>query len=902
MEPHNRFDTLRSFDLGNGNTGRFYSLPALEQAGLGPISRLPVSLRIVLESVLRHCDGRRVTEDNVRALAGWAPHAERAAEIPFVVARVLLQDFTGVPLLADLAAMRSAVARLGKDPRLIEPLAPVDLVVDHSLQVDFHGAADAFERNLELEFQRNRERYQFLKWGRQAFATLSVVPPGVGIVHQVNLEYLAKGVLAAGGLYYPDTLVGADSHTTMINGLGIVGWGVGGIEAEAAMLGQPVYFLTPDVVGVRLTGALREGVTATDLALRLIELLRQAKVVGKFVEFYGPGAAALPVVDRATVANMAPEYGATLAFFPIDEQCVDYLRATGRSEAHCQLYERYYRAQGLFGLPRAGQIDYSVELSLDLGGVAPSVAGPKRPQDRIELPNLKNEFIASLSRPVTQGGFGKTAGEQGTVAASVTLAGQREMKLRHGSVLIAALTSCTNTSNPGLMLAAGLLAKKALARGLAVSPAVKTSLAPGSRVVTDYLARTGLLACLDRLGFNLVGYGCATCIGNSGPLPPPIEEAVLSHDLVAASVLSGNRNFEARVHPSIKANFLMSPPLVVAFALAGRVDIDLTREPLATDKDGQPVYLRELWPTPAELSEVWELAQRPEAYRRLYGDVASQSPKWNAIPSRPGEVYAWDPKSTYLQEPPFFLNFTLQPGEVTEIRGARLLAIFGESVTTDHISPAGAIKPSSPAGQYLLEKGVAVADFNSYGARRGNDRVMTRGAFANVRLRNLMLGGEEGGNTLFAPTGQKMSIYDAAMKYAQSRTPLLVIAGHEYGSGSSRDWAAKGTALLGVKAVVAQSFERIHRANLVGMGVLPLQFQAGLNAQVLGLDGSESCDVLGLGPGLAPRQWLTLRIVRVDGAVQDVPVQCRIDTPAEVDYYRHGGILPFVLRLLLKGD
>jgi aconitate hydratase len=900
-QPHNRFDTLQSFDLGNGNMGRFYSLPALEQAGLGPVSRLPVALRIVLESVLRHCDGKLVSENNLRELARWGPDAERTAEIPFVVARILLQDFTGVPLLADLAAMRSAVARLGKNPRLIEPVAPVDLVVDHSLRVDFHGAADAFERNLELELERNQERYQFLKWGMRAFNAFRVVPPGVGISHQVNLEYLAKGVLATGGLYYPDTMVGADSHTTMINGLGIVGWGVGGIEAEAAMLGQPVYFLTPDVVGVHLTGTLREAVTATDLALRLTELLRQAKVVGKFVEFHGPGAAALPVVDRATVASMAPEYGATLAFFPIDEQCIDYLRATGRPEAHCRLYERYYRAQGLFGMPRQGQLNYSVELSFDLGGVVPSVAGPKRPQDRIELANLKNEFIASFCKPVTQGGFGKTAGQYRTVAPSVTLAGPRQVKISHGSVLIAAITSCTNTSNPGLMLAAGLLAKKARARGLTVSPAVKTSLAPGSRVVSGYLARSGLQACLDQLGFNLVGYGCTTCIGNSGPLPAPVEEAVLRNDLVAASVLSGNRNFEARVHPSIKASFLMSPPLVVAFALAGRVDIDLTSEPLATDKDGQPVYLRDLWPAPAELREVWELALRPEAYRELYGDFAGQNPKWNAIASMPGEVYAWDPKSTYLQEPPLFLNFPLQPGEITEIRAARALAIFGESVTTDHISPAGAIEQSSPAGKYLLEKGVAVADFNSYGSRRGNDRVMTRGTFANVRLKNLMLGGEEGGNTLFEPTGQKMSIYDAAMKYARSQTPLLVIAGHEYGSGSSRDWAAKGTALLGVKAVVAQSIERIHRSNLVGMGVLPLQFQEGFNAQVLGLDGSESYDVLGLGPDLEPRQWLTLRIVRADRTVQDVLVQCRIDTPIEVDYYRHGGILPFVLRLLLRG-
>jgi aconitate hydratase len=904
---HNLFGALQEFETGPGGRGTFYSLPQLERAGVGPVSRLPVCLRLVLESVLRHCDGRRVTEQNVRSLANWQPAARRTEEIPFVVARIVLQDFTGVPLLVDLAAMRSAVARLGRDPKVIEPLVPVDLVVDHSVQVDFFGTPEAMRQNLEMEFRRNRERYQFLKWGMQAFDTFKVVPPGIGIVHQVNLEYLAQGVLArpctlnaqASTLYYADTLVGTDSHTTMINGLGIVGWGVGGIEAEAGMLGQPVYLLTPDVVGVCLTGSLREGLTATDLALTLTQMLRSAKVVGKFVEFYGPGAAALPVVDRATVANMAPEYGATMGFFPIDAECVNYLRATGRSPEHCRTYESYYRAQGLFGMPAKGQIRYSVELELDLATVTPSVAGPKRPQDRIDLPDLKSEFVAALSRPVAENGFGKAA-------ANVEQAVPSEAPIRHGSVVIAAITSCTNTSNPSVMLAAGLLAKKAVARGLRVNPLVKTSLAPGSRVVSDYLARTGLQPYLDQLGFNLVGYGCTTCIGNSGPLPGAVDEAIGKHDLVAASVLSGNRNFEARIHPSIKANFLMSPPLVVAFALAGRVDIDLSREPIGKAKDGREVYLRDLWPSLQEVRDLLQAALKPEAFRQLYRDFAAQNPKWNEIPAPTGEVYQWDSRSTYIQEPPFFAQFDLQPGVIGEIKGARALGIFGDSVTTDHISPAGNIKKSSPAGQYLLEQGVPFQDFNSYGSRRGNDRVMTRGTFANVRIKNLMAPGTEGGVTRCSaracpwPPGQVVPIYDAAMAYQKEGTPLLVIAGQEYGTGSSRDWAAKGTALLGVKGVVAQTYERIHRSNLVGMGVLPLQFKAGAGAQSLGLDGAETYDVLGLGPGLKPQQDLTLRITRANGQLENVPVTCRIDTPVEVDYYRHGGILPFVLRQLLR--
>jgi aconitate hydratase len=945
------FDSLQSFDSGTCKPASFYSLAQLEKAGIGPTSKLPVSIRLVLESVLRNCDGKRVTEQNVRALANWSPTAPRTEEIPFVVARIVLQDFTGVPLLVDLAAMRSAVARLSKNPKIIEPLVPVDLVVDHSVQVDFAGVPDALPRNLDMEFQRNRERYQFLKWGMQAFDTFKVVPPGIGIVHQVNLEYLAKGVLTASSthksqpsiIYYPDTLVGTDSHTTMINGLGVVGWGVGGIEAEAGMLGQPVYFLTPDVVGVHLTGSLREGVTATDLALTITQMLRKAKVVGKFVEFYGPGAAALPVVDRATIANMAPEYGATMGFFPIDAECVNYLRATGRTDEHCRAYEAYYRAQGLFGMPGMGDLTYSQALELDLGTVVPSVAGPRRPQDRIELPNLGKEFVTAFSKPITENGFGKSredlqktftvengngshpgGGSQEPVSHPVSVARntdpltELEMannrptpdtvtagasptcgSMRHGSVLIAAITSCTNTSNPSVMLAAGLLAKKAVERGLQVNPLVKASLAPGSRVVTDYLTQTGLQPYLDKLGFNLVGYGCTTCIGNSGPLAAPIDDAITKHDVVAASVLSGNRNFEARVHQSIKANFLMSPPLVVAFALAGRVDIDLSRDPIGKGKDGKEVFLKEIWPTLKEVRDQMQAALKPEVFRKLYRDFAGQNPKWNEIPPSTGNVYQWDESSTYIQDPPFFKNFSLKPGTIAEIRAARPLGIFGDSVTTDHISPAGSIKKTSPAGKYLLDHGVNFEDFNSYGSRRGNDRVMTRGTFANVRIKNLMVPGTEGGVTKLQPEGEAMSIYDAAMKYAQRQTPLAILAGQEYGTGSSRDWAAKGTALLGVRFVVAQSYERIHRSNLVGMGVLPLQFKEGTSAQTLKLDGTETFDVLGLSPNLKPQQELTLRITRPNGSSESIPVICRIDTPIEIDYYQHGGILPYVLRQLL---
>ena len=902
------FKTLKNFDLGNGKQGNFYSLPALEKAGVGPISKLPISIRIVLESVLRNCDGKRVREEDVKLLANWNAKAPAQVEIPFVVARVVLQDFTGVPLLVDLAAMRSTVSRLGRDPKMIEPLVPVHLVVDHSVQVDFFGSGDALQKNLDLEFKRNRERYELLKWGQQAFKTFGVVPPGIGIVHQVNLEYLAKGVLQSpvtshqSPVFYPDTLVGTDSHTTMINGLGVVGWGVGGIEAEAGMLGQPVYFLTPEVVGVNLTGAVAEGVTATDVVLHITQMLRKAKVVGKFVEFYGPGAKALAVVDRATIANMAPEYGATMGFFPIDEETVAYLRGTGRSDEHCKTFENYYKAQGLWGVPAKGDIAYSVDLDLDLSTVVPGVAGPKRPQDRINLNDLKSTFASLFSKTVPDGGYGKPADDLASKKVELSLTSENPTQngaatIRNGSVLIAAITSCTNTSNPSVMLGAGLLAKKAVERGLKVNPAVKSSLGPGSRVVTDYLNKTGLSQYLDTLGFQTVGYGCTTCIGNSGPLHPAIEEAVTKNDLVAASVLSGNRNFEARVHQNIKANFLMSPPLVVAFALAGRVDIDLSSEPIGTGKDGAPVFLRDIWPSQKEIRDVMSTALSPEIFRKLYTDFASQNPKWNEIPGTVGDVFEWNKQSTYVQEPPFFTGFGMSAGSIGEIKGARPLGIFGDSVTTDHISPAGAIKKASPAGKFLTEAGVAFEDFNSYGSRRGNDRIMTRGTFANVRIKNLMCPGTEGGVTMH--NGTQMPIYDAAMKYAETKTPLMIFAGQEYGTGSSRDWAAKGTALLGVKAVVAQSFERIHRSNLCGMGVLPLQFPEGMTAQTLKLDGTETFDLLGLSDDIKPMSDVTLVIHRANGSEEKVTLRSRIDTAIEVEYVRHGGILPYVLRQLL---
>ena len=957
---HDEFKTLRKFDAGKGREGFLYSLSALEEQGIGKISQLPVSIRIVLESVLRNCDGKKVRRKDVEALANWNAKSPGNEEIPFVVARIVLQDFTGVPLVVDLAAMRSAVKRLGRDPKIIEPLVSVDLVVDHSVQVDFFGSARALELNLEMEFKRNRERYQFLKWGQQAFKTFQLIPPGIGIVHQVNLEYLAKGVLSRKSevqnskseIFFPDTLVGTDSHTTMINGLGVVGWGVGGIEAEAGMLGQPVYFLTPEVVGVHMSGQLREGVTATDLVLHITQLLRAQKVVGKFVEFYGEGAASLPVPDRATIGNMSPEYGATMGYFPIDQESVDYLRATGRSDEQCRAFENYFRAQKMFGIPRKGEIDYSVDIDLDLAEVQPSVAGPKRPQDRINLPELGKTFRELLEKPVRDGGYGKqnvdlrekhlvelngsgprngemfstdkkedqgiSPGDERNKIEMITnrptpdpgkeieaessdVFTRGSARIGHGSVLIAAITSCTNTSNPSVMIAAGLLAKKAVERGLRVDATVKTSLAPGSRVVSDYLHKTGLQKYLDQLGFNLVGYGCTTCIGNSGPLHPNIEKAIHEFDLVAASVLSGNRNFEARVHQHIKANFLMSPPLVVALALAGCVHIDLSREPLGKDKHGKETFLRDLWPTLGEIRQTMQSALAPETFRKLYRDFADQNPKWNEIPARTGDIYQWDEKSDYIHEPPFFENFSMEPGQIEEIHGARPLGIFGDSVTTDHISPAGAIKQTSPAGQYLVSRGVQPQDFNSYGSRRGNDLVMTRGTFANVRIKNLMVPGTEGGVTKYFGNdeAEQMSIFDAAANYAKINTPLIILAGHEYGTGSSRDWAAKGTRLLGIKAVVAASFERIHRSNLVGMGVLPLQFPDGITAQSLELDGSEIFSVVGVSDAIKPGQTVTLEIEGKDRQKRSVPVKLRIDTPIEIDYYRHGGILPFVLQQLL---
>ncbi len=897
--------TLRPLKVGSAKAGQFFSLPVLAQEFPG-IARMPVSLRIVLESVLRHCDGVKVTPEHVRQLAQWAPQATRVQEIPFTVARVVLQDFTGVPLLADLAAMRSAAARLGQPPGAIEPLVPVDLVVDHSVTVDHYGTRDALQQNMRLEFERNRERYAFMKWGMQAFDTFGVVPPGFGIVHQVNLEYLARGVhRRADGVYYPDTLVGTDSHTTMINGVGVVGWGVGGIEGEAAMLGQPVYFLTPDVVGVALTGQLREGCTATDLVLTVTQLLRSHKVVGKFVEFFGEGARTLAVPDRATLANMAPEYGATMGFFPVDDKTLAYFEGTGRSRAEVAALEAYFRAQDLFGVPLPGQVDYSQVVTLDLGSVVPSLAGPKRPQDRIDIGQVADQFETLLSRPAADNGFHQPA------ATLHTRHRVGEVTIGHGDVLIAAITSCTNTSNPGVMLAAGLLAQKAVQAGLRVQPHIKTSLAPGSRIVTEYLTQAGLLPFLEQLGFTVAGYGCTTCIGNSGDLAPEINEAILAHDLVCAAVLSGNRNFEARIHPNLKANFLASPPMVVAYALAGTVLRDLMTEPVGTGRDGQPVWLGDLWPSAEEVRALMKHAMNGKAYRANYEKVQSDPGRlWEQIEGGQGATYDW-PASTYIAQPPFLDDFTLAyPTDSVPlgVQGARIMALFGDSITTDHISPAGSISESSPAGQWLLAYGVDKAGFNSYGARRGHHEVMVRGTFANVRIQNQMLppradgSREQGGYTLYRDdtgTAQKMSIFDAAQRYQAEGRATVVFAGEEYGTGSSRDWAAKGTRLLGIRAVIARSFERIHRSNLVGMGVLPLQFKGRDSWQSLELDGSEEVDVR-IDPQLRPQSDAILVIVRADGRRQEIQVQLRIDTPIEVAYYRHGGILPYVLRQLLS--
>jgi aconitate hydratase len=897
---HDLFGTFQDFKPAAGKTAKLYSLPALEKAGIGKISRLPVSIRIVLESVLRNCDGKKVTEEHVRQLANWKAKGARADEIPFVVARIVLQDFTGVPLLADLAAMRGVASKMGKEPKLIEPLVPVDLVVDHSVQIDYYGNKNALDLNMKLEFKRNEERYQFMKWGMQAFDTFKVVPPGIGIVHQVNLEYLARGVHQKEGIYYPDSLVGTDSHTTMVNGIGVVGWGVGGIEAEAGMLGQPVYFLTPDVVGVNLKGRLREGCTATDLVLTVTEALRKEKVVGKFVEFFGEGAASLPVPDRATIGNMAPEYGATMGFFPVDAATIEYFKGTGRTTEEISALEAYFKAQNIFGMPKAGDIDYTKVVEIDLTKITPSLAGPKRPQDRIEIGKVKSTFTSLFSKAVADNGFAKKADDLGKRFKT-----SDGIDIGSGDVLIAAITSCTNTSNPSVLIAAGLLAKKAVEKGLTVKKHIKTSLAPGSRVVTEYLKAAGLLPALEQLGFFVSAYGCTTCIGNAGPLADPIDEAIVQNDLVCAAVLSGNRNFEARIHPNLRANFLASPPLVVAYAIAGSVLKDLMTEPLGTGKDGKPVWIGEVWPTSAEVHALLKYATDAKTFRKLYGDFVSGNTLWNGVPSASGQVYNW-PKSTYIAEPPFFEHFGMQPSTSGNVIGARALGIFGDSVTTDHISPAGSIKDTSPAGKYLLSHGVGKVDFNSYGARRGNHDVMMRGTFANVRIKNLMIPAKsdgarvEGGITVVQPTGEQLPIYDAAMKYIAQGTPTVVFGGEEYGTGSSRDWAAKGTQLLGVKAVVVRSFERIHRSNLVGMGVLPLQFKGGDSVDSLGIKGDEQFDILGLEGEIRPQQDVMLVIKRPDGTRREVQVQLRIDTPIEVDYYRNGGILPYVLREILQ--
>jgi len=941
----NPFNSLKKLPSGPS----YYSLPALEEANLGNIARLPVSIRIMLESLLRNCDGTRVREEDVKNLASWNAKAPGGFDVPFVVSRVLLQDFTGVPLVVDLAAMRDAVAKKGGQAGLIEPHVPVDLIIDHSVQVDRAGTKDAFLFNLELEFERNQERYAFLKWGQDAFKTFKLVPPGIGICHQVNLEHIATVVASQkspeGELLLFDTLVGTDSHTTMVNGLGVLGWGVGGIEAEAAMLGQPYFMQAPEVIGFHFSGSLKEGVTATDLTLRVTEILRKEKVVGKFVEFFGEGAAGLTVADRATMGNMAPEYGATAGFFPADEKTLDYLRLTGRPESLIERIRTYLEAQKMFGIPRKGQVDYTKVIELDLSSVQPCVAGPKRPQDRIDLSQIKEQFTSLLARPVADGGYGKAAGDAhkriGVHSDGVfSLSGEHEsggvceldvskgphsfsesemvtnrpitkaavnpgysqarhfdIVLKQGSVVIAAITSCTNTSNPSVMIGAGILAKKAVEKGLKVNPMVKTSLAPGSRVVTDYLDKTGLQKYLSELGFDLVAYGCTTCIGNSGPLDEKIEKAIKDYDLVTASVLSGNRNFEARIHGSVRANFLMSPPLVVAFAIAGRVDIDFDKEPLGHGKGGAPVFLRDIWPTSAEIEAAIAKGLQPEMFKGRYAHILTDNPMWKEVAVKKGAQYSWDPKSTYIQCPPYFSGFEDKLPPRPELKNMRALAILGDSVTTDHISPAGAFKAASPAGKYLIAQGVKEEDFNSYGSRRGNHFVMMRGTFANVRIRNKMADGKEGGFTKLYPEGTVMPIFDASVLYAERKVPLIVFAGKDYGMGSSRDWAAKGTMLLGVRAVAAASFERIHRSNLIGMGVMPLEFTNGETAESLGFTGEEIFSLKGLEKEIRPKQEVVLEVA--GGKKKEVKLLCRLDSQIEADYYNHGGILPYVLRQLL---
>ncbi len=920
------FTARDTFKTGSGTAG-IYRLSKLEEAGLGNMAALPYSIRVLLESLLRNCDGYEVTEEDVQALAGWRAEAPAQVEIPFKPARVVLQDFTGVPCVVDLAAMRSAMERLGGDPKKINPLVPVDLVIDHSVQVDYFNSADALDLNIDMEFSRNRERYEFLRWGQKAFNNFRVVPPGTGIVHQVNLEYLAKVVFLgkdfAGTVAYPDSLVGTDSHTTMIDGLGVVGWGVGGIEAEGVMLGQPIYMLLPEVVGMELTGQLGPGATATDLVLTVTEILRKEKVVGKFVEFFGAGVSTMSLADRATIGNMAPEYGATMGFFPVDDQTLKYLRQTGRTKDEVELVERYTKEQGLFRTDQAIVPKFTKVVRLDLSTVEPCLAGPKRPQDRITLSNMKPAWSQALTevygkrcaaKGTPEGRWEGEGGHKVDSAAAEPAAAPpdpgfagvdvdwngKKFDLKHGDVVIAAITSCTNTSNPSVMIAAGLLAKKAVEKGLKVPPHVKTSLAPGSRVVTDYFDKADLTKYLEGVGFYTVGYGCTTCIGNSGPLPEPISQAIKGNDLVVSGVLSGNRNFEGRINPDVKANYLASPPLVVAYALAGTTDIDFDNEPIGAGKNGSPVYLREIWPTHSEVQAKVDQCVLPEMFTNQYDDVWDKNPKWNAIKTSEGELYEWDPASTYIQEPPFLVDLTPEVSPIEPLHGARCLAALGDSVTTDHISPAGSIAKDGPAGKYLVSLGVTPVDFNSYGARRGNDRVMTRGTFANIRIRNQLAPGTEGGVTRHLPDGTVMPIYDAAMKYKADDVPLVVLAGAEYGTGSSRDWAAKGAFLLGVRAVLAASFERIHRSNLVGMGVLPLEFDLNTTWQSLGLTGEEVFDIPELNESLQPRQTITVVATSADGKKKEIPMLVRIDTPVELDYYRNGGILHTVTRKLLK--
>ncbi|EPY06862.1 aconitate hydratase 1 [Paenibacillus alvei TS-15] len=897
------FSTARELTVGN-HSYRYYSLEAFEAQG-NDISRLPFSIKVLLEAALRQFDGRAITKDHVNQIANWANGRDENKEIPFIPARIVLQDFTGVPVVVDLAAMRDTVKKAGGDPKQINPLVPVDLVIDHSVMVDAFGTKDALEYNMNVEFERNEERYRFLRWAQTAFDNFRAVPPATGIVHQVNLEYLASvaATKQVDGVteVYPDSLVGTDSHTTMINGLGVVGWGVGGIEAEAGMLGQPLYFVTPEVIGFKLTGSLAEGATATDLALTVTQMLRKKGVVGKFVEFFGPGLGNISLADRATVANMAPEYGATIGFFPVDQETLNYMSLTGRSEEQIELVKAYYTAQGLFRTEDTEDPAFTDVIELDLASIVPSLAGPKRPQDRVELTNMKQSFLDIVRTPIDKGGYG-LSDEKIEQQVAVTHPNGETTQLKTGAVVIAAITSCTNTSNPSVMIGAGLVAKKAVERGLKKPAYVKSSLTPGSLVVTEYLNKSGLIEPLEALGFHVAGYGCATCIGNSGPLPDEVSKAIADEDMTVAAVLSGNRNFEGRVHAQVKANYLASPPLVVAYALAGTVNIDLANEPLGYDSNNEPVFLKDIWPTSEEIKEAVAQAITPDMFRDKYENVFTQNERWNSIPVPEGELYEWDEKSTYIQNPPFFSNLGSDLNDIADIRDAKVLALLGDSVTTDHISPAGNIKVDSPAGQYLIDNGVTRQDFNSYGSRRGNHEVMMRGTFANIRIRNQIAPGTEGGVTKYLPTDEVMSIYDASMKYQADGTNLIVIAGKEYGTGSSRDWAAKGTYLLGAKAVIAESFERIHRSNLVGMGVLPLQFQDGNSWQTLALTGTETFSIVGLSNNVEPGQSLQIVATREDGTQFEFPVTVRLDSMVDVDYYHNGGILQTVLRQMIAQE